>query len=92
MSQGTGLAGTGFGQFMASAAGRGVRIVAGIALVLVGVLVIGGTAGWIVAGVGLVPLAAGLFDFCLLTGLVGGLWSGGSVRACARRSALVGRG
>ncbi len=61
----------GFFRFMASAAGRWTRIVAGAAIVLVGIFALGGVAGWVVAFVGLLPLAAGLFDFCLLATLVG---------------------
>ena len=48
-----------FGQFMASSLGRAVRIVAGIALVAVGLLSIGVAAGYVVASIGLVPLPAG---------------------------------
>jgi hypothetical protein len=48
-----------------------VRIVAGVALILVGLLAIGGVAGWIVAIIGLVPLAAGLFDRCVFAPLFG---------------------
>lgn len=63
MSTGDGIAASAFGQFMASTAGRIARILAGIALIVIGVFAIGGTAGWIVAAVGLLLLAAGTFDF-----------------------------
>ena len=53
-----------FVSFMRSAAGRGLRIVAGIALITLGIS-IGGTGGVIIAVVGVVPLAAGVFNFCL---------------------------
>jgi hypothetical protein len=66
--------------FMASTNGRIVRVVAGAALVLLGWLVIGGTAGIIVAIVGLVPLAAGLFDFCVFAPLFGLPLSGPAIR------------
>jgi hypothetical protein len=59
-----------FVSFMRSAAGRGLRIVAGIALIAVG-LAIGGTGGVIIAVVGVVPLAAGVFHFCLAGPLFG---------------------
>jgi hypothetical protein len=59
----------GFFHFMASPTGRIVRIVAGLALVLIGLLVLGGTGGWILAIVGLVPLLAGLFDRCVFAPL-----------------------
>ena len=51
--------------FMAGTAGRAARALAGLALIALG-LVMGGTAGVVVALVGLVPLAAGVFGFCLL--------------------------
>ncbi|WP_406230205.1 DUF2892 domain-containing protein [Nocardia sp. NBC_01009] len=53
-------------EFMRGTAGRAARIVAGIALILIGLAVIGGPAGIAVAVIGLVPIAAGVFNFCLL--------------------------
>ena len=49
----------GFVRFMNTTTGRAVRVVAGLVLI-VGGLVSGGVAGWVVAAVGVVPLAAGL--------------------------------
>jgi hypothetical protein len=66
--------------FMASTAGRAARVVAGIILILVGLLVIGETAGLIVAIIGLVPIAAGVFDFCLLAPLFGLPFAGPKIR------------
>ena len=57
--------------FIASPTGRIVRIVAGLALILVGLLAVGGLWGWILAIVGLVPLLAGLFDRCVFAPLFG---------------------
>jgi len=52
---------------MQSTAGRAARAAAGVALIAVGV-VLGG--GWLALSVvGLLPLAAGVFDFCLLAPL-----------------------
>jgi uncharacterized membrane protein YecN with MAPEG domain len=48
-----------------------IRIVAGLALILIGLLALEGLAGWIVAIVGLVPLAAGVFDWCVFAPLFG---------------------
>lgn len=45
---------------------RIVRIVAGLALILVGFLVLGGTAGTIVGVVGFIPLLTGLIGWCPL--------------------------
>jgi len=66
---------------MASPAGRITRIVAGIALIVLGLLVIHGVGGIIVAIVGLVPLVAGLFDFCVFAPLFGAPMSGPKIRA-----------
>jgi hypothetical protein len=68
-------------KFLASnPVGRGVRIVAGIVLVVVGLLVIGGTAGIIVAVIGLVPLLAGIFDVCVFAPLFGLSFYGKRIR------------
>ena len=70
-----------FVKFMASPAGRITRIVAGIVLIALGLLVMHGTGGIIVAIVGLVPLVAGLFDFCVFAPLFGNPISGPKIRA-----------
>jgi hypothetical protein len=70
-----------FVKFMASPAGRIVRIVAGAALIAWGLLGLGGTTGVIVAVVGAVPLLAGLFDFCVFAPLFGNPLSGKKIRA-----------
>jgi hypothetical protein len=74
----------GFAQFMASGLGRGLRIVAGIILIAVGLAVVGGTGGIVLAVVGLVPLLAGVFDVCLLAPLFGAPLKGTDVRARAK--------
>ncbi|HSB67004.1 MAG TPA: DUF2892 domain-containing protein [Anaerolineales bacterium] len=61
-----------FARFMSSSFGRLLRIVAGIALVVVGLAVVHGMGGIILATVGLIPLAAGLFNFCTTAPLFGG--------------------
>jgi len=61
----------GFFSFIAGSAGRLIRALAGLALILVGLLLIRGTGGWILAIVGLVPLLAGIFDFCVFAPLFG---------------------
>jgi hypothetical protein len=70
-----------FVSFMASTAGRVTRVVAGIALVLWGLMSIQGTTGIVVAVVGAVPLTAGLFDFCVFAPLFGNPMSGPKIRA-----------
>jgi DUF2892 family protein len=74
------IASTPFGQFMASTAGRVTRGVIGIALIVAGLLV-DGLGGWVLGGFGVVLVAAGLFDFCVITGLIDNVWSGREVRA-----------
>lgn len=71
---------SGFFQFMASMNGRILRVVAGLVLVLLGLLSVQGTGGTILAIVGLVPLAAGLFDFCVFSALFGGKFWGKDIR------------
>jgi hypothetical protein len=70
-----------FEKFMASPAGCITRVVAGIVLVAWGLLGIHGVGGIIVAIVGLVPLLAGLFDFCVFVPLFGAPVSGPKIRA-----------
>jgi Inner membrane protein YgaP-like, transmembrane domain len=62
----------GFARFMSSLAGRLIRIVAGIILIIVGLTVVHGTGGIILAIIGLVPLVAGVFNFCVFAPLFGG--------------------
>ncbi len=70
-----------FISFLASSTGRLVRVVAGIALVVWGWFGLGGAAGLVIAIVGLVPLLAGLFDFCVFAPLFGAPLSGPKIRA-----------
>lgn len=70
--------------FLASMNGRIVRIVAGIVLIAVGLLVLEGTAGIVVAIIGALPLLAGLFDFCLFAPLFGLPLSGRQIRSRTR--------
>ncbi len=58
-------------RFLASPAGRLVRVVAGIVLIAVGLFLVQGVGGWILAIIGLVPLGAGLFDRCVFAPLFG---------------------
>jgi hypothetical protein len=71
---------SGVAQLLASGLGRLTRIGAGLALLWAGLIPIGGTAGTIVSLVGLVPIAAGVFVFCLLTALFGGPMRGAVIR------------
>lgn len=70
-----------FIKFMVSPAGRIVRILAGVALIAWGLLGLSGTAGYIVAIIGLVPLLAGLLDFCVFAPMFGYSLSGAKIRS-----------
>ncbi len=61
-----------FARFMSSTFGRLLRIVAGIVLIVLGLSLVHGIGGIILAIVGLVPLVAGLFNFCVFAPLFGG--------------------
>ena len=65
-----------FARFMSTPTGRIIRAVAGLALILIGFFVIGGTAGTVVGLIGFVPVAAGVFNFCLVGPLIGGYFDG----------------
>lgn len=66
--------------FLVSPAGRLTRVVAGLALIGAGLLWVGGTGGIVLAVVGLVPLLAGTFDFCVFAPLFGYSLSGARIR------------
>ncbi len=70
--------------FMASTWGRIARIVAGVVLIVLGLVSVGGTWGYVLAVVGLVPLAAGLFDFCVFAPLFGLPFNGPRLRGGAK--------
>jgi uncharacterized membrane protein HdeD (DUF308 family) len=71
-----------FVKFMASPAGRITRIIAGIVLIVLGFFVVNNTVvGAILIVVGLVPLVAGIFDFCVFAPLFGAPMSGPKIRA-----------
>lgn len=69
-----------FVRFMASGLGRLLRIVLGIVVILVGLLIVKGAWGWVLAVIGLVPIAAGAFNFCILGPLFGTSFWGRTIR------------
>lgn len=69
-----------FVKFMVSTAGRITRIVAGAALIAWGLLGLSGITSIVVAILGMVPLVAGLFDFCVFAPLFGAPLSGPKIR------------
>ena len=68
-----------FAEFMASPAGRGIRIVAGLALIAGGASARDRTAGKALMLGGTVPLLAGLFNVCMLAPIIGAPFSGRAV-------------
>ncbi len=75
----------GFVSFMASSAGRIARGLAGLVVIVVGLVVtfgVGNTVlGIVLVAFGLVPLLAGAFDFCVFAPLFGAPLSGPEIRA-----------
>lgn len=70
-----------FAKFMSSGTGRAVRIIAGLALIAIGMFVMNGIGGIMVAIVGAVPFLAGLFDVCVIGALfLGTPFKGSEVR------------
>jgi len=58
-------------RFIAGPIGRLIRAIAGLGLILIGLLLVEGVAGWILAVIGLAPLLAGVLDFCIFAPLFG---------------------
>lgn len=57
--------------FLASQPGRAARAIAGLVMIGAGLFAIKGAGGMTLAAVGVVPLAAGALDFCILAPLFG---------------------
>jgi hypothetical protein len=60
-----------FAEFMGSPLGRGLRIAFGALLIYLGLNVIQGVGGTVVAVLGVVPIATGLLNVCILGPLLG---------------------
>jgi len=67
---------SGFAKFINSPAGRIARTVVGLALIIWGYT----SGGIVLIIIGLIPLAAGALDLCLISALLGGPISGKKVR------------
>lgn len=76
----------GFFNFISSGAGRWTRIIAGLIIITAGIMVVKGTGGIILAIVGLLPLLAGIFDWCIFAPLFGLPFIGGSLRKAVQGS------
>ncbi len=68
-----------FAKFMAKPAGRIIRIVAGIVLIVIGlagVLPTNQALGIVIAVIGVVPILAGVLNVCLIAPIIGAPFSG----------------
>ncbi|MEP7215142.1 MAG: DUF2892 domain-containing protein [Anaerolineaceae bacterium] len=65
-----------FTRFMASGYGRLARIGLGLTIVAAGLLVAPWPIGLVIAGVGLIPIAAGVFNVCPVAPIWGGHFIG----------------
>jgi hypothetical protein len=68
---------SGFARFINSGTGRLARIIVGLALIGWGYTQRGSATGIVLMVVGLIPLAAGVFNLCLISALLGGPLSSG---------------
>jgi hypothetical protein len=78
--------GSAFSRFMASGRGRVGRAAFGAAIAGTGLVAVGGNAGLLVATVGLVPIAAGVFNLCLIAPIWGGHFFGSNYCAPTKRT------
>jgi len=69
-----------FSKFMASTTGRVLRVVVGLVLVIIGIL-INDTIGYVISIIGLIPFAAGLFDWCVIAPLLNMPFQGKDIRS-----------
>ncbi len=69
-------------KLLTSPFGRGLRIVLGALVIAIGQFVIGGTPGTLMSVIGIIPIAGGVFDFCIISAILGYGFS--SPAACAR--------
>ena len=72
-----------FAKFMANPVGRGVRIVAGIALIALGLFAASGFATIVLVAVGAVAFLAGAVNFCLLAPFLHAPFIGGHTHGTA---------
>ncbi len=68
-----------FAEFMSSPMGRGLRVVFGGVLIYVGLSVVQGVGGTLIAAAGVLPIATGLLNVCLIGPLIGAPMKGSSL-------------
>ncbi len=69
-----------FSRFINAPAGRLARVVAGLALVALGATHLGSSWGLALLLLGVLPLATGTIDWCVLSALLGGPLTGRRLR------------
>jgi Inner membrane protein YgaP-like, transmembrane domain len=67
-----------FAEWMATPLGRALRVVVGVLLIYLGLAVMRGVGGAVLAAVGVVPLVAGILNLCLVGPLIGAPMKGAS--------------
>ena len=72
---------SGFARFINTPAGRVVRIIVGIILIVWGYTIADTGLGIVLMIIGLFPLVAGVFDLCLASALLGGPVKGETLRS-----------
>jgi len=72
--------------FLGSNYGRFVRFAAGGILISIGYWLVSGVWGWVLIIIGLIPLLAGIFDFCVFAPLFGLPFKGDRLRSSLRPS------
>ncbi len=73
-----------FSRFINSPAGRAFRLAAGAGFLVAGFLLRSQALGWAALAWSLLPLSAGAFDVCYISGALGGPLSGAKIRATQR--------
>jgi hypothetical protein len=74
-----------FAGWMATPLGRGLRVVFGSVLIYLGLAVVQGVAGTVLALLGVVPIAAGVLNLCILGPLLGAPMKGSAMAAAPKR-------
>jgi hypothetical protein len=70
----------GFAKFMATGLGRALRMVAGLVLIVCGMFFAHGITEVLLGIVGIVAFAAGLFNVCLISPLIGAPFRGADLK------------
>lgn len=70
----------GFARFMATGAGRALRMVAGLVLIVCGMFFAHGITEVVLGIVGVAAFAAGLFNVCLIAAFIGAPFRGADLK------------